>query len=74
MSAPPVRDDVGECKSVGDVFVGADVGEDALEGVAVGTPPAREILSIFASVEDLGIFWNGPKLPSAVSSEDLAGR
>ena len=73
MSVVPGRDDVVECGGVGDVFVGAGADEGGLKVAAVLPFSAGTILSILASVEHLMFFWDGPKLLSAVSFEDLAG-
>ena len=72
-SVVPGRDDDGERDGVGDVFVGADVDASELEVITFGSLSAGEILSFFASVEHLVIFWDDPKLSSAVPFEDLAG-
>ena len=73
VSVVPGRDDVVEGGGVGDVFVGASADESVLEVAAVRPFSAGKILLIFASVEDFAIFWDDPKLLSAVSFKDLAG-
>ena len=73
VSVVPGRDDVVEREGVGDVFVGANADERVLGVAAVRPCSAGEILLIFTSVEGLVIFWDDPKLLSAVSFEDPAG-